>query len=149
MNDLTRDNTCIGDGRRGFGPVYPGDKSSLVAEVFHLCVEYHMAGNFLIAIRRRLPVKEEFESNTNIFHFLGNCVSPEGIAILFVKLKSVCDGLRHLDAKLWVCFRYQGLLFSTSKMIRSLFLRIWGTHQLKAGSWSMPRILAYSATSIR
>ena len=32
-------------------------------------------------------------------HFLGNGVSPESIVILFVKLESFFDGLRHLDAK--------------------------------------------------
>jgi hypothetical protein len=48
---------------------------------------------------RRLPVKEDFESNTNVSHFFGNGISPEGIAFLFVKLKSFFDGLRHLDAK--------------------------------------------------
>jgi hypothetical protein len=58
-----------------------------------------MAGYFLIADRRRLPVREDFESNTNVFHFLGNRVSPEGIAILFVEVKGFFDGLRHLDAK--------------------------------------------------
>ena len=30
----------------------------------------------------------------------------------------------------------------------SLFLRTWGIHQLKTGSWSMPRNLTYSAVSI-
>ena len=54
--------------------------------------------NFLIADRHRQPVNEDFESNTNVFHFLGNGIGPEGIAILFVKLESF-DGLRHLDAK--------------------------------------------------
>ncbi len=77
----------------------PSNESSLLAEVFHLQVEGHVAGNFLIADRRRLPVREDFESNTNVFCFLSNCVSPKGIAILFVKLKSFFDGLRHLDAK--------------------------------------------------
>ena len=45
---------------------------------------------------RRLPVREDFENNTNVFHFLSNCVSPEGVAILFVKLKSFFDGLNNL-----------------------------------------------------
>jgi len=79
--------------------VSPGNELSLAAEVFHLHIEYHVAGYFLIADRRRLPVNEDFESNTNVFHFLGNGVSLEGIAILFVKLESFFDGLRHLDAK--------------------------------------------------
>jgi hypothetical protein len=76
-----------------------GNKSSLSAEVFHLHAKDHVAGYFLIADRRRLPVREDFESNTNVFHFLRNCISPEGIAILFVELESFFDGLRHLNAK--------------------------------------------------
>jgi hypothetical protein len=58
-----------------------------------------VAGYFLVANRHRLPINEDFESNTNVFHFLGNGVSPDGIAILFVKLESFFDGLRHLDTK--------------------------------------------------
>jgi len=80
----------------------PGNESSLAAEVFHLHVKDHVAGYFLIADRCRLPVREDFESSTNVFHFLSNCVSPEGIAILFVKLESFFDGLRRLDAKFMV-----------------------------------------------
>ena len=65
----------------------PGDKSCLAAEVFHFNVKDHVAGYFLIADRCRLPVRKDFESNTNVF-------------LLFVKLKSFFfDGLRHLDAK--------------------------------------------------
>ena len=77
----------------------PSDESSLAAEVFHLHVEDHVAGYFLKANRRRLPARQDFESNTNVFHFLSNCVSPEGIAILSVKLEGFVDGLWHLDAK--------------------------------------------------
>ena len=78
----------------------PGDELCLATEVFHFNVKDHVAGYFLIADRCRLPVRKDFESNKNVFHFLGNFVSPEGIAILFVKLKSFfIDGLRHLDAK--------------------------------------------------
>jgi hypothetical protein len=75
--------------------VSPSNESSLAAEVFHLHVEVedHVAGYFLIAVR------EDVESNTNVLHLLSNCVSPEGIAILFVKIESFFDGLRHLDAK--------------------------------------------------
>ncbi len=99
MNSHTGDNTRIGDGRGSLGPVSPGNKSGLLEKVFHLHVKDHVAGYFLIANRRRLPIDEEFESNADVFHFLGNCVSPEGIAILFVKLESFFDSLRHLDAK--------------------------------------------------
>ncbi len=78
----------------------PSNKLSLAAEVFHVYVKDHVAGYFLKANRRRLPVKEDFESNTIVFQVFSNCVSPEGIAILFVKRKSLVDGLRHLDPKI-------------------------------------------------
>ena len=77
----------------------PSNESRLAAEVFHLQVEDHVAGYFLIADRGRLPIREDFESNTNVFHFLSNRISPEGIAILFVEVKSFSDSLRHLNAK--------------------------------------------------
>jgi hypothetical protein len=84
----------------------PGDESCLAAEIFHLHVKDHGAGYFLIANRRSLPVRKDFKSNTNVFHFIGNCVSPEGIAILFIKLvKSFFDGLRHFDAKFMGLFK--------------------------------------------
>jgi hypothetical protein len=38
--------------------------------------------------------------HANILHLLSNGVGPEGIAILFVKLKGFFDGLRHFNAKL-------------------------------------------------
>ncbi len=46
-----------GEGRyAGFGLVSPSNESRLPAEVFHLNVKDHMAGYFLKADRRRLPV---------------------------------------------------------------------------------------------
>ena len=76
-----------------------GNKSSLAAKVFHFNVKNHVAGYFLIANRRRLPVEEDFESNADVLHFLGNCVSPKGVAISAVNFKCVLDGLRHFNAK--------------------------------------------------
>jgi hypothetical protein len=107
-----------------------------------------VAGYFLIADRCRLPIREDFESNTNVFHFLSNCISPEGSAILFVELKSFFDGLRHLHAKFMGPFKESraSLLHEQNDTV-SLFEDMF-THQLKAGSWSMPTILAYLATSI-
>ena len=100
-----RNHTGVSDGRGGFGLVSSSIESRLAAEVFHLHVEDHMAGYFLIADRRRLPIREDFESDTNVFHFLGNRVSPEGIAILFVKVKGFCYGLRQIDAKFMCPFK--------------------------------------------
>ena len=48
---------------------------------------------------------------------------------------------------LWLRFRYLGMSFHTREMIRSRFFSICITHQLKAGSWSIPINWAYSAVS--
>ena len=77
----------------------PGNESSLAAKVFHLYVKDHVAEYLLKANRCRLPIKKNFESKMIVFHFFSNCVSPEGIAILFVKRKSFVDGPRNLDSK--------------------------------------------------
>jgi hypothetical protein len=58
-----------------------------------------VAGYILIANRRRLPIKEDFESNANVLHFLGNGGSPKGVAISAVNFKCVLDGRRHFNAK--------------------------------------------------
>ena len=87
----------------------PGNKTSLVAKVFHFNIEDHVAGYFLTANRRRLPIKEDFESNPNVLHFPSNGISPKGVAILLVKLKGFFGGLRQFNArfvgpfkKLWI-----------------------------------------------
>ncbi len=58
-----------------------------------------MAGYFLVTNRRRLPVEQEFEGNTDVLHFLCNGVSPKGVAISAVNVKCVSDGLRHFNPK--------------------------------------------------
>ena len=68
-----------------------------------------MAGYFLIANRRRMLVKEDFESSTNVLHFLSNCVYPEGIAMLLVKLNFL-GGLRHFNAKFVGPFKISWIL---------------------------------------
>ncbi len=75
------------------------NKSSLAKKVFHFNVKNHVAGYFLIANMHRLPVEEDFESNTDVLHFLGNGVSPKGVAIPVVNFKCILDGLRHFNAK--------------------------------------------------
>ena len=72
---------------------------SLAAKVFHFNVEDHVAGDFLIANRCRLPIKEDFESGPNVLHFLSNGVSPKGVAILWVKLKCFLGRPRLFNAK--------------------------------------------------
>ncbi len=59
-----------------------------------------MAGYLLVTNWRRLPVKQDFEGNAKVLHFLGNGVSPEGITILLIELKGFIDGLRQFNAKL-------------------------------------------------
>ena len=48
---------------------------------------------------------------------------------------------------LWLRFRYLGIRFHIREMIRSRFFSTCITHQLKAGSWSIPINWAYFAVS--
>ena len=89
----------VGNSRGGFGPVPSCYKTRRVAKIFHFNVEIHLALYFLIANRHRLPVKEDFESNLNVLHFLSNGISPKGVAILLVNFKGFLGGPRHFNAK--------------------------------------------------
>ena len=64
-----------------------GNKSSLAVKVFHFNFKNHVAGYFLIYNRRRLLVEEDFEGDGSILHFLGNGISPKGVAIPVVNFK--------------------------------------------------------------
>ncbi len=68
-----------------------------------------MAGYLLVANWRRLPIKQDLKGNTNVFHFLGNGISQEGITILLVKLKGFIDGLRQFNAKFMRPFKITGV----------------------------------------
>jgi hypothetical protein len=99
------------DGCRGFGHVPTSNKSSFASKVFHFDVKYHMTGYLLVINWRRLPIKQDFEGNTNVLHLLGDGVSPEGITILHVKLKGLFDGLRQFNAKFMGPFQITGIPF--------------------------------------
>ncbi len=71
-----------------------------------------MTGYFLVTNWRRLPIKQDFEGDTNILHLLGNGVSPEVITILLVKLKGFFDGLRQFNTKFMGPFQISGIPFS-------------------------------------
>ncbi len=88
------------------------NKSSFASKVFHFDVKYHMTGYLLVTNWRRLPIKQDFEGDTNILHLLGNGVSPEGISILLVKLKGFFDGLRQFNAKFMCPFQITGVPLS-------------------------------------
>ncbi len=124
------------------------NESSFASKVFHFDVKYHMAGYLLVTNWCRLPIKQDFEGNTNVLHLLGNGVSSDGITIVLVKLKSFFDGLRQFNAKFTGPFQITGILFYHKKNNAVPLPQDIGTHQLKAGLWSMPRILAYLAVSI-
>jgi hypothetical protein len=51
-------------------------------------------------------------AHTNVLHLLGNCVSPEGITILLIKLKGFFDGLRQFNAKFMHPFQITGVPLS-------------------------------------
>ncbi len=110
-DSLTRDYTGICDGRRGFGHVPTSNKSSFASKVFHFDVKYHMTGYLLVTNWCRLPIKQDFEGNRNVLHLFGNCISPEGITILLVKLKGFFDGLRQFNVKFMGLFQITGILF--------------------------------------
>ena len=88
----------------------PSYKASLAAEDFQFNVKDHVVGNFLIANRRSLPIKEDPESNANILHFLSNGVSPKGVSILSVKLKGFLGGLGHFNTKFVGPFKISWIL---------------------------------------
>jgi hypothetical protein len=71
-----------------------------------------MTGYLLVTNWCRLPIKQDFEGNTNVLHLLGSGVSPEGITILLVKLKGFFDGLRQVNAKFTGPFQITGIPFS-------------------------------------
>ncbi len=89
-----------------------GNKSGFVSKVFNFDVKYHMAGYLLVTNWRGLPIKQDFEGDTNILHFLGNGISPEGITILLIKLKGFFDGLRQFNAKFMGPFQIMGVPLS-------------------------------------
>ncbi len=59
-----------------------------------------MAGYPLVTNWRRLPIRQDLKGNTDFPHFLGNGLGPQGIAILFIKLKGFFNSLRQFNAKL-------------------------------------------------
>jgi hypothetical protein len=71
-----------------------------------------MAGYLLVTNWCRLPIKQDFEGNTNVLHFLGNGISLEGITILLIKLKGFFDGLRQFNAKFMGPFQITGVPLS-------------------------------------
>ena len=71
-----------------------------------------MTGYLPVTNWRRLPIKQDFEGNMNVLHLLGNGISPEGITILLVQLKSFFDGLRQFNAKFLGPFQITGIPFS-------------------------------------
>ena len=88
------------------------NESGFASKVFHFDAKYHMTGYLLVTNWRRLPIKQDFEGNTNVLCLLGNGISPEGITILLVKLKGFFDGLRQFNAKFMGPFQITGILFS-------------------------------------
>jgi hypothetical protein len=88
------------------------NKSSFASKVFHFDVEYHMTGYLLVTNWCRLPIKQDFEGNTNVLHLLGNGISSEGITILLVKLEGFFDGLSQFNNKFMGLFQITRIPFS-------------------------------------
>jgi hypothetical protein len=77
-----------------------GNKSRLSLKVFHFIVENHMAWNLLVANRSGFPIRKNPERDLHVLHLLGNCIRPEGVAILFVNFECLSGSLRYFNAKL-------------------------------------------------
>ncbi len=107
-----RDYAGVCDARRGFGHVPTSNKSGFASKVFLFDVKHHMAGYLLVTNRRRLPIKQDFEGDTNVLRFLGNGVSPKVITILLIELKGFFDCLRLFNAKFMGPFQITGVPLS-------------------------------------
>ncbi len=81
------------------------NKSGFASKVFHFDVKYHMAGYLLVTNWRRLPTRQDTKGDTDVLHFLGNGIGPQGIAILFIKLKGFFNSLRQYNAKVMHSFQ--------------------------------------------
>ncbi len=64
-----------------------------------------MAGYLLVTNWRRLPIRQDTKGDMDVPHFLGNGVGPQGIAILFIKLKGFFNSFRKFNAKLMRSFQ--------------------------------------------
>ncbi len=119
-----------------------------MSKVFHFHVKYHVTRDLLVSNRCRMAIRQNVEGNAYLLHLLCDSIHPEGVAILAVQGKGFLNILRDFYAKLVGPFEIAGVLLRTREIIWSHFLNTWGTHQLKAGSWSSPLVTAYSAVSI-
>ena len=125
-----------------------GNQSGFTFEVFHFNVENHMAGDFLVSDRHGCPIGEDVESLSYFVHLLRNGVGPKCVAILAIKVNGFFNSLRHLNAEFESALQVSSGSFSNRRDDPVTLLQHMGTHQLKAGSWSMPMATAYSAVSI-
>ena len=57
------------------------NESSFAAEIHHLDVKYHVAGDPLVANGSGLTKGKDAKCDSHVLHFLGNGLCPKGIAI--------------------------------------------------------------------
>ncbi len=74
-----------------------------------------MAGYLLVTKWRRLPIRQDTKGDTDVPHFLGNGVGPQGIAILYIKLKGFFNSFRQFNAKLMPSFQITRVLLSQKR----------------------------------
>jgi len=68
-----------------------------------------MAFHELESVRCTLSIVQDIKCYSYILHLFSDSVSPEGIVILLIKLKSMGNRSRNFDAKLVCSFQEAGL----------------------------------------
>ena len=78
------------------------NKSSFALKVFHCYIKDHATKDLLVADGHGFVVREDFKGLTDLFHLLGNGISPKSVAIFTGKFMGISYRLRYFDSKL-VC----------------------------------------------
>ena len=84
-------------------------EARLLEEILDLDVKDHVASYLLVPVWGTFAIGQDVKGNSDIFHFLRNGVGPEGVAILAVKFKCLCNGAGHVNPKL-MGFGHESLL---------------------------------------
>ena len=74
------------------------DKPCFTSKVFHFNVKNHVTSYFLISNGVWVRGVKDFKCNVNVLQFFSDGIlSPKGISVVAVKVKSLLDGLRDCD----------------------------------------------------
>ncbi len=115
-------------------------------ELFHLDVKDHVEFDKLESMWNLPAILQSIKCNSDILHFLGNGIRSDGRAGATANGQCVIYQLWQGRPYLCIFFGYLTLQCFTSKMLASLFLRTFNTHQLKPVSSAAHICTANSAT---